>query len=84
MENLKYGVFLVWLGSAAAMLFGRGNVALAGNVTFWVTLVAHFVEWVWKRPLFARAGGDPMHHFLQTMVYGLFHWKPIEDRIGSR
>jgi hypothetical protein len=20
------------------------------------------------------------HHFVQTLIYGLFHWKPLEDR----
>jgi hypothetical protein len=84
MEQIKYSVFLLWFGSAGAMLFGDGTVAVAGKVTFWVTLVAHFAEWVWKRPVLARAGGDPAHHFIQTMIYGLFHWKPIEDRLGSR
>lgn len=83
MEALKYGVLVLWLGSAGAMLLGDAPVALIGQITFWVTLIAHFAEWLWKRPLLARAGGDARHHFIQTMIYGLFHWKPIEDRFRA-
>lgn len=81
MENLKYGVFAIWIGSSAAMLFGDGQIAFAGKATFWVTLLAHLVEFAWKLPLFRRVGGDLSQHFVQTMVYGLFYWKPIEDRL---
>ena len=21
------------------------------------------------------------HHFVQTMIYGLFHWRPIEEQL---
>ena len=30
-----------------------------------------------------RAGGSMGHHFVQTLIYGLFHWKPIEERLAS-
>lgn len=84
MENLKYGVFVLWFGSLAAMFLGDATVAHLGQVTFWGTMAVHLLEFAWKRPLFVRAGGDMAHHFLQTMLYGLFYWKPIEDRLGSR
>jgi hypothetical protein len=25
------------------------------------------------------AGGSMGHHFVQTLIYGLFHWKPLEE-----
>jgi hypothetical protein len=25
------------------------------------------------------AGGSMGHHFVQTLIYGFFHWKPLED-----
>lgn len=84
MENLKQGVLLIWLGSSAAMFFADGTVAMAGKLTFWVTLVAHVVEFAWKYPLFQRVGGDMSQHFIQTLVYGLFYWKPIEDGLGRK
>lgn len=84
MENLKYGVFVLWLGSSAAMFFGDGMVALGGKVTFWLTLGTHVAEFGWKYPLFQRVGGDMSRHFIQTLVYGLFYWKPIEDGLAGR
>ena len=76
---MKQGVWVIWLGSAAAILWGSGGVATAGTVVFWVTLLAHLAEFVWKRPVMQAAGGSMGHHFVQTMIYGLFHWKPLED-----
>lgn len=81
MEQLKYGVWLVWIGGPAAMLFGSGWVATAGHVVFWFTLAAHFAEFVANRSLFERAGGSMAHHFTQTLIYGLFHWSPIKQRL---
>ena len=44
---------------------------------------ADFVEFIMKRDVFERAGGSMGHHFVQTMIYGLFHWKPIEEELGD-
>ena len=81
MASMKYGVWLIWFGAAAAFVFGDGGVARTGLVVFWVTLLAHVVEFFVKRPLLQRAGGSMGHHFVQTLIYGLFHWKPIQDRL---
>ena len=32
-----------------------------------------------KRDVFEKAGGSMGYHFVQTMIYGLFHWKPLEE-----
>ena len=83
MDNLKYGVWFVWIGGPAAMLFGSGGIATAGHIVFWLTLVAHLVEFAVHRSLFERAGGSMAHHFAQTMIYGLFHWTPIKQRLAD-
>ena len=79
MENMKYSVWVLWFGAAAAVLFGSGWVPLAGHVAFWLTLIAHLAEFALKRPVMERAGGSMSAHFFQTLIYGLFHWKPLED-----
>jgi hypothetical protein len=81
MEQFKYGVWVIWVGSALAILLGSGGVAIAGHVALWSTLAIHVVEFAVKRPVMARAGGSMAHHFLQTLIYGLFHWKPLEDAL---
>ncbi len=83
MESAKYGVWIVWFGSAAAVAFGDGAVGTAGRIVFWATLLAHVAEFAVKRPLLAKAGGSMGHHFMQTLIYGFFHWKPIQDRLES-
>jgi hypothetical protein len=80
---MKQSVWVLWIGSLAAMLLASGWIATVGQVFFWLTLVAHIVEFFMKRPLFERAGGSMGHHFVQTLIYGLFHWKPIEERLES-
>jgi uncharacterized protein YhhL (DUF1145 family) len=82
MDNLKYSVWAIWIGGGAAILFGSGWVATAGHVTVWLTLLAHAVEFAVNRSLFERAGGSMAHHFVQTLIYGLFHWSPIKQRLA--
>ncbi len=82
MNALKHGVWVLWIGSLAAMLLGSGTVARVGALVFGLTLAAHAVEFAVNLPLFRRAGGSLGNHFVQTMIYGLFHWVPIRQRLG--
>lgn len=76
----KQSVWLIWIGSALAMLLGSGWVATVGQWLFGLTFVAHIVEFIIKRDLFERVGGSMGHHFVQTLIYGLFHWRPLEEQ----
>lgn len=79
----KQSVWIIWIGAAAAIVFGSGWVATVGQWAFGLTFVAHIVEFVMNRSLFRRAGGSMLHHFVQTLIYGLFHWTPIKRRLES-
>lgn len=79
----KQGVFVLWIGSLAAWFLGGGWIATAGQIAFGLTFLAHLVEFVVKRSVFEKAGGSMGHHFVQTMIYGLFHWKPLEDALEA-
>ena len=79
MNLTKQSVWIIWIGSLAAMFLGSGWVVTAGQFAFGMTFLAHVAEYFMKRPLFERVGGSAGHHFVQTMIYGLFHWKPLED-----
>jgi len=76
---MKQSVWVIWLGAAAAILMGTGWVSTVGHLAFWGTLVAHVAEFFIKRPVMEAAGGSMGHHFLQTLIYGFFHWKPLEE-----
>jgi hypothetical protein len=81
---MKQVIWLVWLGAAAAIGLGTGWVSTLGHVVFWGMLATHGVEFVVKRPVMEAAGGSLGHHFVQTLIYGLFHWKPLEEAQGRR
>lgn len=76
----KQSVWVVWVGSIAAVVFGSGWVTVVGQWVFGLMFAAHVIEFVVNRSVFERAGGSMGHHFVQTMIYGLFHWKPIKER----
>ena len=80
---MKQSVWVIWIGSLAAAMLGSGGVATAGLVIFGVTLVAHIAEFFLKRSVMEAAGGSMGHHFVQTLIYGLFHWKPLEEAQSS-
>ena len=77
----KQSVWVLWIGAVMAMLLATGLLATIGRLTFGLLVIAHFAEFVVKRDVFARAGGSMGHHFVQTMIYGLFHWRPIEEQL---
>jgi hypothetical protein len=79
----KQGVWVIWIGSIAAMLLGSGWIATIGQWVFGLTFLAHVVEFFVFRSLFERAGGSMLHHFVQTLIYGLFHWTPIKQRLEA-
>ena len=79
----KQSVWLLWVGSAAAAYLGSGWVAIAGQVVFGLLVVAHVVEFFMNLELFKREGGSMMNHFVQTLIYGLFHWTPIKERFEA-
>jgi hypothetical protein len=81
LERLKHAIWLVWFGSLAAIGLGSGAIALIGYLVFWLTLVAHLIEFAVHWRLFERAGGSMFHHFVQTLIYGLFHWSPIKRQL---
>jgi hypothetical protein len=80
----KQSVWLIWIATLAAWAFGSGWIAVLGKWSFWITFAAHIVEFVVHRRLFARAGGSMLHHFVQTLIYGLFHWRPIQQRVEAQ
>lgn len=45
---------------------------------FIALVIAHFVEFLLKKNVMQAAGGSMANHFLQTMLFGFVHWKPLE------
>ena len=79
MDTNKTVVLVVWAACAVAMTFLSGVLSTVGSTLFWLMVVAHLVEFVLKKGVMQKAGGSLGHHFVQTMLYGFFHWKPLEE-----
>lgn len=80
---MKNSVWIIWIGSLLSMLLGSGWVMTTGQIVFGLTFGAHLVEFFVNRSLFEKAGGSMGNHFVQTMIYGLFYWQPIKERLAS-
>jgi len=76
---MKQGLIATWVLLLVGMLFGSGWVATAASYLFFGMALIHVVEFVLKRGVMERAGGSLFEHFVQTMLFGLLHWKPLED-----
>lgn len=44
---------------------------------FIALLIVHLVEFFLKKDVMQAAGGSMGHHFVQTMLFGFIHWKPL-------
>ncbi len=44
---------------------------------FIALLIAHVFEFFLKKDVMQAAGGSMGHHFVQTMLFGFIHWKPL-------
>ena len=75
----KQSVWILWIGCLVAWFVVGGLIGTIGRVAFGLLVVVHVAEFFVKRDVFARAGGSTAHHFVQTLIYGLFHWKPLEE-----
>ena len=79
----KNSVWILYIACVLAILFTDGFLASAGRWLIVILAVVHFLEFIVKRDVMARAGGSMGNHFVQTMIYGFFHWKPLEDAQNS-
>lgn len=79
MGNAKYSVWVLYIVGVALILADAGTLATIARWVLVVTFAAHLLEFIVKRGVMEKAGGSMGHHFIQTMIYGLFHWKPLED-----
>jgi len=77
---MKQGALVMWFVLVAGMVFGGGGLATAARFAFWGIVLVHVAEFFIKRPVMEKAGGSMGQHFVQTLIYGLFHWKPLEEQ----
>ena len=74
----KQGVLILW-AVVVGLSFLGGWLGTIGSVVFWLLVVVHLGEFFVKKSVLEQAGGSMGHHFVQTMIYGMFHWQPLEE-----
>lgn len=79
MGNAKYSVWVLYIVGVLLILADAGTWASIARWVLILTFAAHLLEFFAKRSVMEKAGGSMGHHFVQTMIYGLFHWKPLEE-----
>jgi len=79
MDGTKALIAATWVAALLGMLFGGGWIAGVAHGVFWLMLVVHVGEFIVVRDVFEKAGGSLGHHFVQTLLFGLFHWRPLKE-----
>ncbi|MDP6978688.1 MAG: hypothetical protein QF570_08815 [Myxococcota bacterium] len=77
---MKQSVLVMWLVLLLIITFGGGTIQTGARWLFWLLAIVHVAEFFWKKSVLEKAGGSMGHHFVQVLIYGLFHWKPLEEQ----
>ena len=77
---MKQGVLVLWFALLAGSVFATGWLGTTSTVVFWLIAAVHLAEFFAKRTVLQRAGGSLVNPFVQVLIYGLFHWKPLEEQ----
>ncbi len=81
MTSTKLIVLLVYLVLAGIAVFYAGtSVSSAIAWTFVALAAIHLLEFALKLKTLQAAGGSMIHHFVQTMIFGIAHWRPLERK----
>ena len=79
----KLFVIATWVAAIGVWWLAGGWLQLLDQITFGLLVVTHPIEFLVKRELFARLGGSMGRHFAQTLVFGLFYWRPLERQLAA-
>ena len=77
--SIKVALGVVWAYAALCLLLPL-PLATVGQAVFWGMLVIHVVEFIVMQSTFRKAGGSLGHHFVQTLLFGVFHLRAVRAR----
>ncbi len=86
MDYKKTGVIVLWivLLSSFFVLPDDSTGGWIGRIAFFVTALAHIVEFFIYRPTLRRAEGSLGHHFVQVLIFGVFHYQEVEAELAEQ
>jgi len=79
MQKNQIGSWILYVGCVLALFWAPAWLAEIAGWLLGGILAIHVIEFFLKREVMEKAGGSMGGHFLQTLLYGFFHWKPLED-----
>ena len=77
MTTAKWVILAGWVVLLAGVLVGEPYRVFALAAALLLAVV-HAVEFVVKLSVLRNAPGPISGHFLKVMIFGLFHWRPLE------
>jgi uncharacterized protein YhhL (DUF1145 family) len=82
----KIAVLVLWVVMLSAFFVLPDDSAggRVGRIAFFVTVVAHIVEFFIYRPKLRLAEGSMNHHFLQVLIFGMFHYQEVEAELAAK
>jgi hypothetical protein len=81
MTTTKWAGLLGYLVMAGVAVLYAGTQIAQGIVWIFIILAAvHFVEFLVKYRVMQAAGGSMLNHFVQTILFGFMHWRPLEQQ----
>ena len=85
MDYKKIGVIVLWsvLLSSFFVLPDDSTGGRIGRIACFVTALAHIVEFFIYRPTLRRAEGSLGHHFVQVLIFGMFHYREVEAELAE-
>jgi len=86
MSYQKVAIVVLWVVmlSAFFVLPDESAGGRVGRIAFFVTVLAHVVEFFIYRPTLRRAEGSLGHHFVQVLIFGMFHYQEVEADLARR
>jgi uncharacterized protein YhhL (DUF1145 family) len=86
MSYPKMACIVLWLVllSAFFVLPDDSRGGQIGRIAFFITAGAHVVEFFIYRPTLQRAEGSLGHHFIQVLIFGMFHYQEIEAELAAK
>lgn len=82
----KICMIVAWLAmlSAFFVLPDHSLGGRIGRIAFFVTAIAHVAEFLIYRPTLRQAEGTMNHHFLQVLIFGVFHYREVEAELAEK
>jgi uncharacterized protein YhhL (DUF1145 family) len=79
MTIAKWVLLVLYLVMAGIAVFDVGaSLSLTVARVLGVLVAVHFAEFLFKFKTLRNAEGSLLNHFIQTMLFGFFHWRPLE------